>query len=76
MTDKGKSAISNFNLCIRNDGSNTYLHPAGNISCSFIDQTIVDPSVLLDLQCSVHDDLIGSDYFPFIFEENYAPKTG
>ena len=51
VTDKGKiveNALSNLNLCILNDGSNTYLHP-GNGSYSFIDLTIIDPSLLLDL---------------------------
>ena len=70
VTDIGKiveDALSNLNLCILNDGSNTYLHP-GNGSYSFIDLTIIDPSLLLDLHWSVHDDLCGSDHFPVIVE--------
>ena len=46
VTEKGKIVeyvLSNLNLCILNDGSNTYLH-LGNGSYSSIDLTIVDPS--------------------------------
>jgi hypothetical protein len=65
-SNKGKKledAISCHNLCILNDGSKTYLHP-GNGSYSSIDVSIVDPSLLLDLNWTVHDDLCGSDHFP------------
>ena len=60
VTDKTKiveDVLSNLNLnlCILNDGSNTNLHP-GNGSYSSTDLTIVDPSLLLDLHWSVHDD--------------------
>ena len=51
VIDKGKivkDILSKFNLCILNDGSNTYLQ-TGNGSFSSIDLTIVDPSLLLDL---------------------------
>ena len=74
---KGKiveDALSNLNLYILNDGSNTYLHP-GNGSYSFIDLTIIDPSLLLDLHWSVHDDLCGSYHFPVIVEGNDPLKT-
>ena len=50
VTDKGKvveDVLSNLNLCILNDGSNTYLHP-GNGSYSSIDLTILDISLILD----------------------------
>ena len=60
VTDKDKivkDVLSNLNLCILNDGLNTYLHP-GNGSYSSIDLTIVDPSFLLDLHWSVHDDFV------------------
>ena len=72
ITDKGKKledAISHHNLCILNDGSKTYLHP-GNGSYSSIDISIVDPSLLLDLNWSVHDDLCGSDHFSIIIKGN------
>ena len=66
IKDKGRKiqdVISYLNLCILNDGSNTYLHP-GNGSYSSIDLTIVDPLLLIDLDWSVHDDLCGNDHFP------------
>ena len=50
LTDNVKiveDVLSNINLCILNDGSNTYLQP-GKRSYSSIDLTIVDPSSLLD----------------------------
>ena len=56
--------LSNLNLCILNDGSNTYLHP-GNGSYSSIDLTIVDP-LLLDFHWTVHCDLCGSYHCPII----------
>ena len=66
ITDKGRKVedvISHLNLCILNNGSNIYLHP-GNGSYFSIDLTIVDPSLLIDLNWSVHDDSCGSDHFP------------
>ena len=75
VTDKGKIVVlSNINLCILNDGSNTYLNP-GNGSYSPIDLTMVDPSLLLDLHWSVHDDFCSSDHFPIIFEGIDPLKT-
>ena len=74
VTDKGKvveDVLSNLNLCILNDGSNTYLHP-GNGSYSSIDLT----SLLLDFHWTVHDDLCGSDHFPIIVEGSDPLKTG
>jgi hypothetical protein len=67
---KLEDSISNHNLCILNDGSKTYLHP-GNGSYS----SIVDPSLLLDLNWSVHDDLCGSDHFPIIVTGNDPPEN-
>ena len=77
VTDKGKvveDVLSNLNLCILNDGSNTYLHP-GNGSSSSIDLTIVDPSLLLDIHRTVHDYLCGSDHFSIIVEGSDPLKT-
>ena len=72
ITDKGRKnedVISHLNLCILNDGSNTYLHP-GNGFYSSIDLTIVDPSFFIDLNWSVYDDLCGSYYFPIFVNAN------
>ena len=72
ITDKGKKiedVILHLNLCILNDGSNTYLHVhPGNGSYSSIDLTIV--SLLIDLIWSVYEDLCGSDHFPILVHTN------
>ena len=60
-----ESALAEFDLCLLNDGSPTYLHPASS-SASCIDLTVCDPSVLLDFEWRVHDDQCGSDHFPLV----------
>ena len=47
----------------------------GNDAYSFIDLTLIDPSLLLDLHWTVHDDLCESDHFPIIVEGNGPLKT-
>ena len=67
--------LFNLNLCILNDGTNTYLHP-GSGSYSSVDLPIVDPSLLLDLHWTIHvHDLCGSDHFPIIVEGNDPLKN-
>ena len=68
VLDGRHDVLSNLYLCILNDGSNTYLHP-GNDSYSSTDLTIVDPSLFLDLQWSVHDNFCGCDHYPIILED-------
>ena len=68
-TDKKGDQIEDFlqqsNMCLLNDKSATYLHPAtGNYSS--IDLSICDPGLFLDYSWQVHDDLCGSDHFPII----------
>ena len=72
ITDKGRKiedVTSHVNFCILNDGSNTYLHP-GHGFYSSIDLTIVDPSLLIDFNWFVHDDLCGSDHFSISVNTN------
>ena len=64
---KNPDFISQDNLCIFNDGTDTYLHP-GNGSYSDIDHTVSDPSLLLDCSWKIHDDLCGNYHFPIILE--------
>ncbi|HIP82064.1 MAG TPA: reverse transcriptase-like protein, partial [Desulfocapsa sulfexigens] len=70
INDKGKlieDLISNNDLCVLNNDSHTYLHPAtGTYSC--LDLCLVDPSLLEEFDWSVHDDLCGSDHFPTILK--------
>ncbi|MEN8173077.1 MAG: reverse transcriptase domain-containing protein [Chloroflexota bacterium] len=58
--------INRHNLCIFNDKSKTYLHPATG-SMTSVDLSLSDPSILLDYNWSVSEDLYGSDHFPIIF---------
>ena len=61
--------ISEHDLCICNDKSHTYLHPATG-SYSALDLTICSPDLFLDFNWKVSDDLHGSDHFPIILSEN------
>jgi len=51
------------NLCLLNDGSYTYLHPATG-SLSAVDLNIATPSLYLDFSWQVISDQHGSDHFP------------
>lgn len=62
---KNEDFINNKDLCLLNDGSNTYLHP-GHGTYSAIDITICVPELLLDFSWQKWDDLCGSDHFPLI----------
>ena len=53
-----------------NDNKPTYLHPATGTYTS-LDLSICYPTLLLDYEWKVHDDLCGSDHFP-IFLNNIA----
>ena len=60
---KVEKLISDYRLCIWNDGNPTYIHPATG-SLSAIDLSICSPSLFLDFKWDVHDDLCASDHFP------------
>ena len=72
LDNKGK-IVEDFaavaNLCILNNKSPTYIHPATGSKTS-IDLTITDPSLVLDFSWSVYDDLLGSDHFPIILKSS------
>ena len=57
--------ITKNNLCILNDASPTYIHPATG-STSAIDLSICSPDIFLDMQWKTVDDLCGSDHYPII----------
>jgi len=71
VTDqKGKvveSVLENFDLCLLNDGSPTYLHPATG-SLTAIDLSICTPDIFMDFNWSVHENLCGSDHFPIFID--------
>jgi len=53
------------NLCLFNDRTPTYLHPASGTFTS-IDLSISSPTVFMDFSWEVEEDLCGSDHFPII----------
>jgi hypothetical protein len=72
INSKGKiieNVILQHELCIYNDGSATYIHPAnGNMSA--IDLSLCSPNVFMDYSWEVHEDLCGSDHFPTFLHFN------
>ena len=67
---KGKvieSLLNQHQLCMYNNKSNTYLHPATG-TYSAIDLSICNPSLFLDYNWKVHDDTCGSDHFLILLE--------
>ena len=66
INDKGRiieSFIDYHGLCLYNTKTSTYLYPA---TCTYtsLDLSICFPTLLLDYDWKVHDDLCGSDHFP------------
>ena len=55
--------MADHDLCLLNDGSNTYLHP-GYGTFSAIDLTICSPTIFMDLKWEVYEDQCGSDHYP------------
>ena len=68
INDKGRiieNFIDNHGLCLYNTNTPTYLHPATGTYTS-LDLSICFPTLLLDYDWKVHDDLCGSDHFPVL----------
>ena len=61
--------IADHDLCIYNDGSPTYIHPASG-SMTAIDLSLCSPSLFLNFDWTVHEDLCGSDHFPTFLKFN------
>jgi len=61
--------INKSNLCLLNKKSATCIHPATGSQTS-INLSICDPSLVLDLSWTVHDDLCSSDHYPLIIKSN------
>ena len=60
--------ISEHNLCLLNDKSHTYLHPATG-SYSSLDLTFCSPELASDFIWKIDEDLHGSDHFPILVSE-------
>ena len=65
--------IARHGLCVFNDKSSTYLHPATG-SFSAIDLSLCSPTIFMDFQWEVSHDQHGSDHFP-IFIKSLAPQV-
>ena len=69
-----EEVFNDLNLCILNDGSSTYCHPASGTK-SMLDLSVADLSLFLDLTWTVVDDLHGSDHFPLLVQFSQAEKA-
>ena len=68
--NKGKhieDMLSDHQLCIFNDGSNTYLHSASG-TYTAIDLSITNPELIQYFKWYVHDNLCGSCHFPTVLK--------
>ena len=68
-----ESILQDNDLILLNSKSPTFVHSAYN-STSAIDLAVASPTIALDFQWSVHDDLCGSDHFP-IFLTSHAEEN-
>ena len=64
--------MTRSNICLFNDDTPTYLHPATG-SFTSIDLTMCSPSLFMDFTWRVEEDLHGSDHFPIILKSHYHP---
>ena len=67
--------IQSHDLCLLNDGSQTYLHP-GHGTFSAIDLSLCSPAIYTELSFQVASDTFGSDHFPIILEYGIALSDG
>ena len=68
IDSKGKiieKLLEQSNICLWNDDSATYLHPALG-SFSSIDLSMCSPGIFLNYQWRVEEDQWGSDHFPIL----------
>ena len=61
--------LSDENLCIFNDTSTTYLHPASGPDPS-IDLSLCDTDLYSDYTWMVNEDIRSSDHYPIIIQSN------
>ena len=58
-----QSVFEELDICLFNNGSPTYINATSHLPFH-LDLTVCDPTLLLDFEWNVHDDLCGSDHFP------------
>ena len=61
-----------YNLCILNTGKSTYRQTSHH-SFSVPHESLCDPSLALEFDWQIHNNLCGSDHFPVILNEMMNP---
>ena len=69
-----ESFLQDNDLILLNSKSHTCVYSAYN-STSAIDLAVASPTIALDFQWSVHDDLCGSDHFPIFLTSHAEDNT-
>ena len=64
-----EDVFSEMDIYISNDSSSTYIHPATGFT-SALGLSTCGPSLVLDYECNIHEDLCGGDHFPVILTSN------
>ena len=64
---KVEHLLESSDICLLNDKSPTYFHPASG-SFTSIDLSLCSASVFLDFTWQVHSDQCGSDHFPILID--------
>ena len=67
LGNKVEHLLESSNICLLNDKSPTYFHPASG-SFTSIDLSLCSASVFLDFAWQVHSDQCGSDHFPILID--------
>ncbi len=62
--------ITRHNMCLWNDDSPTYLHPATG-SLTSIDLSICSPTLFLDYTWNVEEDQYGSNHYPLVLNGHF-----
>ena len=65
--DRIDDFITDNSICLLNDGSYTYLHPATG-TFTAIDLSLCSPDILMEIDFMVESDSYGSDHFPIILK--------
>ena len=65
--DRIDDLITDNNVCLLNDGSYTYLHPATG-TFTTIDLSMCSPDILMEIDFMVELDSYGSDNFPIVLK--------
>ena len=65
--DRIDDFITDNNVCLLNDGSYTYFHPATG-TFTAIDLSLCSPDILMEIDFMVESDSYGSDHFPIVLK--------